>query len=111
MDPHCRAVGAVDLERFFGHHAQPEILEHRQNVGEGDRLLRPIQPQPGQPSIGGRMERDFERRACRYSLDAPQIRNCLRSLCAYLIGDREGLKAAQQGTRLLIAESRRGRLV
>ncbi len=69
MYPHCRAVGAADAERFFGHDAQTEVFEHRQNVGERDRVLRPIQSQPGQLRIGSRMERDFEQGTCRYSLD------------------------------------------
>ena len=111
MYPNCRAIGAVDPERFFGYHAQAEVLEHRQHVGERDRFFCPIEPQRGQRSIWDRMERDLERGTSRYGLDPLQIRDGLGSIRSCLIGDREGLKAAQQGTRLLIAKSRRRRLV
>ena len=58
-----------------------------------------------------RMERDLERRAAEHRLDPPQIRDRLGGVGACLIGDREGLQAAQPGTRLRLAECRRRRLL
>ena len=40
LDPH-HALGGSDLVRMFGQDAQPEIFEHGQDVGNGDRLVRP----------------------------------------------------------------------
>ena len=111
MNPYRCFVDAVDPERFFGNDAQTEILQHRQNVGERDRLLRPIESQSRQLGMGGEMQRDLERRAGAHSIDPTQVRHGLSGVRPRLISDRKRLDTPQLGTRFFLAESAGGRLI
>ncbi len=111
MYPDDAAVGAVDAEGLFGDHAQPEIFEHRQHIGEGDGLFRPIEPQPRPPVFGDRMKRNLQSRAFQRILDPRQVGDRLGGLGQGLVGDWKRLEAAQPDLRLGLAEFRLGRLL
>ena len=111
VHPDRGAVDGVDPERLLGDDAQPEILEHRQHIRQGDRLGAAIEPQPRAAAAGDRVQRDFERRAGQHPLDPRQVGDRLGRLGARLIGERIGVQPAQPDLRLVLAEFGLGRLL